>query len=146
MLWEKLWAYTFCCALNRWSSFPPQINLNHLVSRQNRISPWRKQSSWPPRRTVSCLLLWWWLQSGLSTCQHSLYWLGVILYYSKLYFPNCIFQTVFFLTAFFEVHPAYAFSKLCEFIQHGVQVESTLKHRKRKLSFCFCLFVFCQGS
>ena len=36
--------FSLCCGLNRWSSFPPQINLNHLVSRQNRISRCRKQA------------------------------------------------------------------------------------------------------
>ena len=29
--------------LNRWSSFPPQINLNHFARRQNRISQRTKQ-------------------------------------------------------------------------------------------------------
>ena len=43
---QKLVCCLFVClfvCLNRWSSFPPQINLNHFARRQNRISQRTKQ-------------------------------------------------------------------------------------------------------
>ena len=39
---QKFACCLFVC-LNRWSSFPPQINLNHFARRQNRISQRTKQ-------------------------------------------------------------------------------------------------------